>query len=199
MREIGLIEGFKVFDSMELEKEKIAVILQEDIAQLVAIAKLRLVGSPEVALYLKEAVTKLASLAFEIKPQVLEDFGLLSALQELLNKRLSIHQYKIVLSSQIIEQLHPTIRVAIFRLVQLILNSPYRSVIGNFVLQGGNVVDYFCLKITFDIGFYSDALKIEMLEQMKLSTGSIVYLFNGHQIITTNEDQVALSIYIKLI
>jgi hypothetical protein len=199
MKDLGLGEGIKVFTSIELERSKNAVILQEDIAQLVAIAKLRLVGSSEVASYLKEAVSKLTLLAFEMKPQVLENFGLQSALVELLDKRLGSAKYKIFIPEQVIEELHPTIRTVTFRLSQQVLNNPYLSVFINFILEANFIVDYLCIKFSFDIGFYSDALQSEIIEELKNSIGPLVYLFNGYRIVSTNLDQVKLTVYIKLI
>jgi signal transduction histidine kinase len=199
MKDVVSTEDLKVFTSMEMERSKIAVILQEDIAQLVAIANIKLVKSPEITLYLKEAIAKLTSLAFEIKPQILENFGLHFALTELLDRRLGCKNYKQLIAPHLIDALHPTIRIVVFRLIQNILNSPYRSVIGKFVLQAELLADYLSMKVTFDIGFYSDALEKELLIELNLAIAPIIYLFNGHHLIKTKSDQIVMNIYVKMI
>jgi signal transduction histidine kinase len=200
MKNKGLSEGLKVFTYIEQERSKTAEILQEDIAQLVALANTRTVGSPDVSAYLKEAVSKLRLLAYEMKPQVLERFGLINALEELLEKRLGLNsKYKIVITSKLIDELHPTMRIVIFRLTQQLLNNSHIGTFSNLVIKAKIVTDYLCLKIYLDVNFYLTSEVDEKISDLTISIEPIVYLFNGYHVVTSTANRVKMTMFIKLI
>jgi signal transduction histidine kinase len=200
MKNKGLSEGIKIFSYIEQERSKTAEILQEDIAQLVALANTRTVDSPDVSAYLKEAVSKLRLLAYEMKPQVLERFGLINALEELIEKRLGFNaKYKILLTSKLIDELHPTMRVVIFRLTQQLLNNTHIGTFSNLLIRAEIVTDYLCLKVYFDANFYSTVDAEQRLNELTASIEPIVYLFNGYHVVTSTSDRIKMTMFIKLI
>lgn len=118
--------GNEVFSSLELERSQVAAVMEEDIFQLISIANMKLTGetAPEVSTYLNLALNKLRMLAFEIKPQVLEQFGLVTALDTLLSQRSNSNvHYSIINLHQLPANMSSLVETAVFRLVQQILNS----------------------------------------------------------------------------
>ncbi|WP_345954941.1 hypothetical protein [Mucilaginibacter sp. PAMB04168] len=115
-----------VFRHWEAERKRMADVLQEDIAQLVAIAKIKLSESNAVDVdnCLAMALKQLNRLSFEMKPQILEHFGLAAALQELIAHNVSAAaDYSITHVTELPEDMDPLMEAAIFRLIQDVLGN----------------------------------------------------------------------------
>lgn len=135
-----LIESFRneAFRALEAERKKLAELLLEDISQVLFAIKLQ---SPENDqgernIQIDEAIRRIRNLAFTISPQILERFGLKVGLAELL--RLSNHQnipYFEANLNNLPENLPGTTNMAIFRLVQTILDNVHPDELKNLKLN----------------------------------------------------------------
>lgn len=177
--------GKEVFSSLEMERGTFAAILQDDIYQLISIAKMRLTGNTaaEVNSYLALALKKLCMLAFEIKPQVLEEFGLASALQALLAQRLVADvNYSSVKIHRLPQGMNVLIQTAVFRLLQQILNSISLPHCTNFGLDITRVGHFISLKVNFkaDILTANSTEVYEFKNKLIKAVQPVMYCFNGH-------------------
>jgi signal transduction histidine kinase len=127
-----------IFRALESERNKVAFDLQEEIAQLISAAKIRLTGetATEVNTYLAMALNKLHQLTFQLRPQLLEQFGLTTALAELVHQTLKtpIHPHRINLH-ELPAGMDSLLENAVFRLVQQVLNHHPAQGFKNFALK----------------------------------------------------------------
>jgi signal transduction histidine kinase len=194
--------GNEVFATLESDLGVMSAALQEDITQLISIAKLRLSGDTaiEVNTYLSLAIQKLRLLAFEIKPKVLADFGLATALEALLTGQ---HKSPVGLSRIYLHELpkgiEPLMETAVFRLVQQILrllSSPEYNDFGLRVERSGGFI---CLRTSFKaerliVGSpETDHFRNAIIKAIQ----PVMYCFNGHcHFALSMDQQVALTIYL---
>ncbi|MDB5111127.1 MAG: domain S-box protein [Mucilaginibacter sp.] len=181
MRDIGK----EVFSSLESERGEVAELLQEDIVQLISIAKMKLSGDTviEVNNYLTMAINKLRLLTFELKPQILEQFGLATALQTLLNQRLNIQvDHCQVNLHQLPLGIDKLMEIVIFRMVQQILNNVPFTYYKDFKLEIIRTGHYISLNTSFktDTLIDSDIKTSITKDKLIKALQPNMYLFNGH-------------------
>jgi PAS domain S-box-containing protein len=119
-----------ILDTQETERKRIAEALHNGLGQLLYATKLSLAGRagapslPGGALkLLDEAIRATRTISFELTPGVLEDFGLQTALQELVKRiapaglRLRLHLLGLA------HRLSPPVEIGVYRTVQELLNN----------------------------------------------------------------------------
>ncbi|MBH8557884.1 sensor histidine kinase [Hymenobacter negativus] len=119
-----------ILATQETERKRIAEALHNGLGQLLYAAKLSLAGragvagAPDGALnLLQEAIRATRTISFELTPGVLEDFGLQTALQELV-KRIAPAGLPIRLHlSGLTQRLSPPVEIGVYRTVQELLNN----------------------------------------------------------------------------
>ncbi|SFQ51536.1 PAS domain S-box protein [Hymenobacter arizonensis] len=119
-----------ILTTQETERKRIAEALHNGLGQVLYATKLSLEGrggtpsSPRASLkLLHEAIQTTRTISFELTPGILEDFGLRTALLEL-SKRITptglpVHLHLVNLE----ERLRPTVEIAVYRIVQELLNN----------------------------------------------------------------------------
>jgi hypothetical protein len=171
----------ELFGYLEAERKKMVEVLQEDIAQLVAIAKIKLSdnNSSDVENCLAMALLRLRTLSFEVKPRILEEFGLSITLHELMASRLDRDCRAVV--NEIPTDIGHLMETAMFRLVQETLNTLPTESLSIFSLEILRTTKHLCLKNSFTLKPNEYSLKqINMLmDQLFKAIKPIVYLFNG--------------------
>jgi two-component system NarL family sensor kinase len=114
-----------VIYAQEEERRHIAEALHNEFGQLLSVAKMKIQGgSPEAVRLLDEAITQVRNIAYELMPTILEDFGLEFALKDMAAKKLTdaaIH-YALKISGLKLP-IEPMLEVAIFRIIQELLNN----------------------------------------------------------------------------
>jgi len=190
----------QIFDHLENERKRMVEVLQEDVAQLVAIAKIKLSANnaENVEECLAMALARLSDLSFEIKPQILEEFGLAATLRQLLRKRLA--KFCEIHVNELPANLNFTTETALFRLIQQILNTLPASLVYKFKIDITMTNSQICLTNKFGLQSHT-----EPCLQPKFIAGAIVsslkhiiYMFSGSiafQLFTG--EQVELLIYLK--
>ncbi|MDB5271342.1 MAG: hypothetical protein JWP58_4382 [Hymenobacter sp.] len=122
-----------ILDTQETERKRIAEALHNGLGQLLYATKLSLAGRPgapgapgaprESLLLLQEAIQATRTISFELTPGVLEDFGLQTALQELVKRiapaGLPIRLHLLGLA----HRLPPQVEIGVYRTVQELLNN----------------------------------------------------------------------------
>ncbi|UOQ81279.1 sensor histidine kinase [Hymenobacter sp. 5414T-23] len=115
-----------ILTAQEEERRRIAEALHNGVGQLLYAIKLHLEhtaelprSSPSFGL-LDEAIRTTRSISFELTPGVLEDFGLETAVKELVKR---IPRPPIRLQSHIPRDLPRTLQIAVYRIVQELLNN----------------------------------------------------------------------------
>jgi PAS domain S-box-containing protein len=121
-----------ILNTQETERKRIAEALHNGLGQLLYATKLSLEAragtgapaSPRASLkLLHEAIRTTRTLSFELTPGILEDFGLRTALEELRKRiapsRLPVHLHL----SGLEERLRPQVEIAVYRVVQELLNN----------------------------------------------------------------------------
>lgn len=122
-----------VLATQEEERRRIAESLHNGVGQLLYAAKLNLerlskekpTNSENSALLtelLDEAIRETRTISFELTPRILEDFGLETALQELL-KRISGPNLKISLHTNHLRRFSAGIEIAVYRIIQELINN----------------------------------------------------------------------------
>ena len=119
-----------ILATQETERKRIAEALHNGLGQLLYATKLSLerpgsgvAPSRESLRLLEEAIRATRTISFELTPGILEDFGLRTALEELV-KRLSPTRLSVRLHLGHLEQrLSPAIEIAVYRVVQELLNN----------------------------------------------------------------------------
>jgi hypothetical protein len=174
----------EIFDYLESERKKMVEVLQEDVAQLVSIAKIKLSANnaDNVEDCLAMALSRLSALSFEIKPQMLTEFGLAPALRHLMYIRLGnnceIQLHKLPAAINI------SIETALFRLVQLILNNLPITCLGKFEVEVLKLGGHVCLKNNIYLqpkaepDLQPNYIAGTVLKALK----HIVYMFSGHAV-----------------
>ncbi|AHJ99398.1 sensor histidine kinase [Hymenobacter swuensis] len=115
-----------VLEAQETERRRIAESLHNGVGQLLYAAKLSLPPTGEVhgtRSLLEEAIRATRTISFELTPGVLADFGLKTALEELL-KRIPHHHLRVQLRMQHLpERLPAAVEMAAYRTMQELLNN----------------------------------------------------------------------------
>lgn len=172
----------EIFCYLEAERKMLAEVLQEDIAQLVAIAKISLSGnhSSDAEDCLAMALSRLRALSFEVKPQILEEFGLAITLQELLHNRLNNTCHTTLY--ELPKNMGLLTETALFRLVQQILNALPTEKLSQFCLEVIRTGQHLCLKSRFKLGTYINSVKQVnlLMDKLYISIKHIIYMFNGN-------------------
>ena len=195
--------GKEVFAALEADRGTVSAALQEDITQLISIAKMRLSGDTaiEVNTYLSLALQKLRLLAFEIKPQVLTEFGLATALGALLTQT---HKAPVNFSEvylhELPEGMEPLLETAIFRLVQQILRMISSPDYADFGLQVERTGCFICLRTSFKAEkLIAESPEATIFRNTLIKViQPVLYCFSGHYHfgLSTNQ-QVELSICLQ--
>ncbi|GAA3992929.1 PAS domain S-box protein [Hymenobacter antarcticus] len=119
-----------ILATQETERKRIAEALHNGLGQLLYATKLSLAGRAgapasvhDSLRLLEEAIRATRTISFELTPGILEDFGLRTALEELV-KRLAPARLPVRLHLFGLEQrLAPPIEIAVYRIVQELLNN----------------------------------------------------------------------------
>lgn len=122
-----------VLATQEEERRRIAESLHNGLAQLLYAAKLNLnrlntdpkANSETLALLnelLEDSIKEVRTVSFELMPRILEDFGLETALQELL-KRINGPSLKIQQHTNGLKRFPVEIEVAVYRIIQELINN----------------------------------------------------------------------------
>ncbi|GAB3868892.1 hypothetical protein GCM10028824_14950 [Hymenobacter segetis] len=119
-----------ILNTQETERKRIAEALHNGLGQLLYATKLSLAGRAGVPCppsgslkLLEEAIRATRTISFELTPGVLEDFGLQTALQELV-KRIAPAGLPIRLHlSGLAHRLSPPVEIGVYRTVQELLNN----------------------------------------------------------------------------
>ncbi|NEU08515.1 PAS domain-containing protein [Flavihumibacter sp. R14] len=113
-----------VIHAQEEERRHIAEAMHNEFGQLLSVAKMKIKGSPEATKLLDEAITQVRNIAYELMPTILNDFGLEFALKDMAAKKLTdagiCYALKISGLKIIVD---PMIEVAVFRIIQELLNN----------------------------------------------------------------------------
>jgi signal transduction histidine kinase len=116
-----------ILTTQENERKRIAEALHNGLGQVLYATKLSLEGShaaPRESLkLLDEAIRTARTISFELTPGILEDFGLRTALEELVKRvarvRLPVRMHVAGLE----QRLPPQVEIAVYRVVQELLNN----------------------------------------------------------------------------
>ncbi|HUH32465.1 MAG TPA: PAS domain-containing protein [Daejeonella sp.] len=128
-----------VLKTQEEERKRIAEVLHNSLGQVLYGARLNLSlldpdkSNPHknneeikerIGELLDNAITETKTISFELMPAILEDFGLEIAIKDLLSNKFKIIPIKYsVLFSGLKQRLNPDIEIAIFRIVQELINN----------------------------------------------------------------------------
>jgi len=173
-----------ILNAQEEERTRIAEILHNEVGQLLAITHLQVDhhSNAQTKKMLKEAIKKVRSIAFELTPTILQDFGLEGAIKEMTTKKLESHQMAYRFYFKIHHgTLGKYIDIAIYRIVQELLNNIIKHALARnvdiqlyeerrrIVLrvvddgQGINLVDY-TAKENSGFGLKSIAKRVALLD-----------------------------------
>ena len=118
-----------ILATQETERKRIAEALHNGLGQLLYATKLSLAGHDEAPgtreslRLLDEAIRAARTISFELTPGILEDFGLHTALEELVKRlaptRLPVHLHLVNLGPR----LPAPVEIAVYRVVQELLNN----------------------------------------------------------------------------
>ncbi|GAC1587859.1 MAG: hypothetical protein NVS3B25_04100 [Hymenobacter sp.] len=119
-----------ILATQETERKRIAEALHNGLGQLLYATKLSLAAHPnepppppDSLRLLEEAIKTTRTISFELTPGILEDFGLRTALEELIKRiapaRLPVHLHL----THIDQRLPPPVEIAVYRIVQELLNN----------------------------------------------------------------------------
>lgn len=169
----------QIFDYFEAERERIAEVLLEDIAQLVFAAKIK-ANTPgqNPQEYLSLVLEKVRDLAYELQPRDLDQIGISSAIDRLINNRLS-KKLHIMQSKPPITGIDNLAQVAIYRLIQIAINWADTNSIEKF--------EYFVSKKDYDI-VITFLVRYKVIEDQSKTISKhilikslkpILYLFSG--------------------
>jgi len=119
-----------VLATQEIERRRIAEALHNSLGQLLYATKLSLEGRDGVSApprdslnLLEEAIRATRTISFELTPSILEDFGLRTALGELI-KRIAPARLPVqLLLVNLDKRLLPEVEIAVYRMVQELLNN----------------------------------------------------------------------------
>lgn len=120
-----------VLATQEEERKRIAEALHNGVGQLLYAAKLNLERQHKAAKteassllteLLDEAIRETRTISFELMPRILEDFGLETALQELM-KRICTGAIKFNLKTIGLQRFSDTIEIAVYRIIQELINN----------------------------------------------------------------------------
>ena len=124
-----------VIHAQEEERKHIAEAMHNEFGQLLSVAKMKIQdGSPEAVRLLDEAIRQVRNIAYELMPTILDDFGLEFALKDMAAKKLTdagIH-YALKISGLKLP-VEPVIEVAVFRIIQELLNNVVKHAGASYV------------------------------------------------------------------
>lgn len=120
-----------ILTTQETERKRIAEAIHNGLGQLLYATKLSLEGprnkesaAPHDALkLLNEAIRTTRTISFELTPGILEDFGLRTALEELVKRVARAHLPVRLHLLNLDERLAPQVEIAVYRVVQELLNN----------------------------------------------------------------------------
>lgn len=123
-------EIFKaIIDTQEQERRRIAENLHVEIGQLLSAVKMQLdhQSSHETEKMINDAIRKVRAISFELMPSLLRDFGLESALRDMIEKKLTAAGIQSTLNLGVPEkQRNDEINLVIFRIIQELINNIIR-------------------------------------------------------------------------
>jgi signal transduction histidine kinase len=116
----------EIIHAQEEERKRISEVLHNDIGQILVLAKLKAADSinNEASDLLNEAIKKVRTVSFELSPALLDDFGLQTAVKDVVEKKLgeaginSNVQFK-----NVQPKLSAVIQISVFRIVQELVNN----------------------------------------------------------------------------
>jgi PAS domain S-box-containing protein len=120
-----------VLDTQEEERKRIAEALHNGVGQLLYAAKLNLERQQKserseafflLIELLDEAIRETRTISFELMPRILEDFGLETALEELI-KRICMGAIHFNLQTNGLQRFSETIEIAVYRIIQELINN----------------------------------------------------------------------------
>ena len=150
-----------VINTQEDERARTAEALHNEFGQLLSIAKLKISAEPaEATKILNQAIIEVRKISYELMPPTLEDFGLESAINDMLDKKLPVAgiRYDVTVTG-LQKRLIPIMEVAVYRIIQELLNNVVKHSQANFVTL--SVINNGRLSITLEdngIGISSDDL-----------------------------------------
>ena len=116
-----------ILTTQETERKRIAEAIHNGLGQLLYATKLSLEGGggvPRDSLrLLNEAIRTTRTISFELTPGILEDFGLRTALEELVKRIAQVHLSVGLHFDNLDERLPPPVEIAVYRIVQELLNN----------------------------------------------------------------------------
>jgi PAS domain S-box-containing protein len=116
-----------ILTTQESERKRIAEALHNGLGQLLYATKLSLDGTrpaPRESLkLLDEAIRTARTISFELTPGILEDFGLRTALEELIKRVARVRLPVRLHAAGLEERLPPRVEIAVYRVVQELLNN----------------------------------------------------------------------------
>ena len=192
-----------ILNTQEEERKRIAEALHNSLGQILYGAKLSLsmldfekksteISNLEIKKIvndlLEEAIVETKTISFELTPGTLKDFGLETALKDLLNKKFQKTQLKSSLHLiGLKNRIDPDLEITIFRIVQeLINNSIKHSHAQNVDLYISKLSDYVYINLTDDgIGFNKELTNDNYKGFGLKNIRNRVMVLNGNFIINT--------------
>lgn len=118
-----------IVDTQEQERRRIAETLHVEIGQLLSAVKIQLrhISSQEAEKMINEAIRTVRGVSFELMPSLLRDFGLESALRDMIDKKLLAEGIQCKLSYRVpAGRLNDEVNLVLFRIVQELINNVVR-------------------------------------------------------------------------
>jgi signal transduction histidine kinase len=114
-----------VINAQEEERTHIAEVLHNEFGQLLSVAKMKIpVECTEAAGLVNQAIVQMRSIAYELMPDILSDFGLEFALKDMCDKKMSEAGIKCSVTIKGLgERIKPLMEVAVYRILQELLNN----------------------------------------------------------------------------
>jgi two-component system, NarL family, sensor kinase len=199
--------SYAILKTQEEERKRIAEALHNSLGQILYGAKLSLAmldserkpsenSNLEIKKIvndlLEEAIVETKTISFELMPAILKDFGLETAIKDLLNKKFQ----KIQLKSSIHlvglkNRMDPDMEIAIFRIVQELINNSIKHAKAQKVdLHISKLSDYVNINLNDDgIGFNKEILNSKNKGFGLRNINNRVKVLNGNLVINTNSSK----------
>ena len=196
--------AYAILKTQEEERKRIAEALHNSLGQILYGAKLSLAmldsekNSSEISNLeikkivndlLEEAIVETKTISFELMPAILKDFGLETAIKDLLTKKYQ----KIQLKSSIHlvgfkNRMDPDMEIAIFRIVQELINNSIKHAKAHRVdLHISKLTDYVNINLNDDgVGFNKEILNNKNKGFGLRNINNRVKVLNGSLVINTN-------------
>lgn len=124
--QIKIAQNKEIMIAQEIERKRIAESLHNDLGQLLYVAKLKVQNNQkdEAEKLLSSAIAKVRTISFELMPVILKDYGLNTALQNLIEKRIKPENIKITYKNELPHfRFREELEITVFRIIQELFNN----------------------------------------------------------------------------